>query len=147
MNSKLGVASITIIVVSWLAFVVSFFLPAHDDLGQLILADRSLPTGWSSMVENCWYITVRPIVLVVEPRLVGFLVFPFVNAFVLVSPLLIYAAGEDCRPIAVPLLLFSVAIWLMPSNFHDGLLLGFYLWNLSPIGIAIGVLLRSKRLG
>ena len=144
MNPKLSAVSWTIIVVSWLLFTASFFMSAHSDLGRIIRIDRSPPTGWSSMVENCWYVSVRPVVLIIEPRLVGFLVIPFANLFVFISPLLAYAAEGNCRPIAFPLLAFTAVAWFMPLDFHDGLLFGFYTWNLSPIGIATGILLLSS---
>src|SRR5687768_8883210 len=75
-----------ILLVGWLAFLASFYLPATNVLGVSGSAAGKPLTGWQAFGASLWAGASNPWVWIADPRVLWFLVFPFTNALMLAAP-------------------------------------------------------------
>ena len=130
----------------WFIFLASLFLPAYDGMERPGTPVGTPLLGWQAMVDSIVVLTAQFWVVLLEPRFFVLYLIPFGTAFVLHSPLLANGLREDSWPIAVPLIAFSAMMWVMPSEMYEHTLYGFWAWNLSPVMMAIAMVMNAVAL-
>ncbi len=142
MNRPLLTTALSLIAISWLTFLLSFFLPASDVVSLPNTGESAL-TGWQAMVSSVTLVFLTPILWFAEPRCLLFFVFPFTNFTFLVLPIAVLWLRGDSW-VLIPVMLTAYGIpFVIPSGFFRNLYIGFYLWHNSHLLGAVGVGLAS----
>ena len=128
--------------VSWLAFLVAFFLPATNILVMAGAAPGTPLTGWQAFegsltagVFNFW-------AWLGDIRILAFVLFPFSNAIMLVAPASSCLRQYSFAP-ALILVPAAVIPWLLPHHLLGDLYIGFYLLNASYLLMSLGCCLLA----
>lgn len=117
-------------------FVASFFLPATNALETPGSAPGTPMTGWETMCSV--QVVVHPFVLLAEPRVFLFLLFPILNLAALVSPRLVPAAEDIWPAAALAFLLVGSLAWFLPTTMLGERFVGYWLWHSSFFVMAVG---------
>lgn len=129
-----------LIIVGWLMFLTSFFLPSTNVLEMSGTAPGSPLTGWQAFGSSLSAGAFNPWAWLGDVRVVGFLIFPVTNAIMLAAPTYCFLKTYSL-PAGLILIPAAIAPWLMPHELRGDLYVGFYLWNSSYFLIALGCLL------
>jgi hypothetical protein len=139
-----------IVLVAWLMFIVSFFLPASNVLAKAGGMPGAPLTGWQTFVASQMMLAYPLTFLLIhdQPRILLFLLFPFINLVMLLAPVVVLA-WKDSWLISWIFLLFGLFPWIFPKDMTGDLFIGFYLWDLSFLlmmagCISVGICRRSR---
>ena len=86
---------------------------------------------------------MNPWMWIAEPRVFLFLIFPFANGLMLLSPMLAFMLREKSAALGFFLLPCAIVPWCMPQKLLGDLFVGFYCWNGSFFVMSIGCVLAS----
>lgn len=117
-----------ILAAGWLLFVVSFFLPATDVLQRAGTPAGAPLVGWQAARAAWVALAAQPLVFLVEPRALLFLLAPLANLIALLSPLLAIGAPQRAGGLAIVFLLAALAALSLPKTLTGNLFIGFYVW-------------------
>ena len=134
--------SAVIVSAAWLIFIVSFFLPATNVVAASGTPPGTPLTGWQAFMSSLEVLAVQPLIIIVEPRTLLFLCFPFINLAMLLAPVVVLA-WDDAWLLSGLFLLFGLLPWLFPKHVTGDLFVGFYLWDLSFFTMLVGCVLAS----
>ena len=131
-----------IVLTAWLMFFVSFFLPATNVVA-IGGTERGTPlTGWQALTTSLRVLAVQPLIVIMEPRTLLFLTFPFINLAMLVAPLMVLA-WDDSWVLSGLFVVGGLLPWAFPKSVTGDLFVGFYLWDLSFMMMGLGSILVS----
>ena len=133
-----------VILVAWLMFIVSFFLPATNVVALAGTKPRTPLTGWQSLATALEVVVVQPLIVLIEPSTVLFLAFPFINLAMLVAPL-VALSREGSALLSLLLILSGALPWVLPKEITGDLFVGFYLWDASFLLMSAGCVLANIR--
>jgi hypothetical protein len=126
---------------AWIMFFASFFLPATNVVEKGGTPPGTPLLGWDAFCRSLLLLPALPLVLIAEPRALLFLTFPFINAAMLVIPLVALRDPELAPLCGATLAPPGIVPWLLPKMLTGDLFIGFYLWNLSFFAMAVGCIL------
>jgi hypothetical protein len=135
-----------IVVVAWLAFVVSFALPATNVVGIAGTPPGTPATGWQAFIASLEALVCEPLLVIVEPRTLLFLAFPFINFAMLVAPWFVLSS-DDGAAFGWAFLPVGFLPWVLPKSLTGELFIGFHVWDLSFFAMFAGSILMSIRRG
>jgi hypothetical protein len=134
-----GLRAITVVTVAaaWLAFAVSFFLPAIEALPIFRAGEGPVLNGWDAFVETFWK---APIVAFFagDSALLLLLYSPLVNVLLLVTPLVALAAPRHSVAFGAVLFVCGVGIGIVAYRLDVTLYWGFYVWVASFFTMSMG---------
>lgn len=133
-----------IVVLAWLMFSASFFLPATNVVQSGGTAPGTPLTGWQAFTSSLEILFVQPLAIIAEPRILLFLAFPFINLAMLISPVPVLA-WDDSWILSGFLLPFGLLPWIFPKSVTGELFIGFYLWDASFFVMTVGSILVGIR--
>ena len=133
----LKVAGLTLLMLSWLMFLASFFLPATNVLAMAGTAPGTPLTGWQAFESSLSAGAFNFWAWLGDLRVMVFLIFPFTNSVMLVAPAFRVLGKFSFIP-ALILLPAAVVPWLLPHYLCGDLYVGFYLWNASYLMASLG---------
>jgi hypothetical protein len=126
-----------LVLLSWLAFLASFCLPATNILEAAGTKPGTPLTGWqafsASLGAGAW-------LWLADPRLLWLLVFPVTNVLMLAAPAFCLLREGALIP-AVILAPAAFGPWVLPPELLGDSYVGFYVWIGSYIGAALGCFL------
>jgi hypothetical protein len=131
-----------VVIVAWLMFIFSFFLPTTNVLAMGGTAPGAPLTGWQAFTSSLEVLAVQPFVILAEPRTLLFLIFPFINLVMLLAPVIVLA-WDDSWLLSGLFLSFGLLPWCFPKAVTGDLFVGFYLWDLSFFMMMVGCVLVS----
>src|SRR5437016_1703561 len=131
-----------IVLVSWLAFLLSFFLPATNILVMPGAAPGTPLTGWQAFEGSLSAGAFNFWAWLGDGRVLVFLLFPFTNGMALAAPAF-YTFRQYAFAPALILVPAAVIPWLLPHSMLGDLYLGFYLWNVSYVLMSLGCCLLA----
>jgi hypothetical protein len=130
------------VVAAWLAFVVSFALPATNVVGIAGEPPGKPATGWQASIASLETLVCEPLLVIVEPRALLFLAFPVINFAMLVAPWFVLSP-DDGAAFGWVFLPVGLLPWILPKNLTGELFLGFYVWDLSFFAMFVGAILMT----
>ncbi len=132
MNGKIGRNTLgnMLLAAAWPLFFASFFLPATDVVAMPGPEDAPL-NGWQAMTSAVLTVAFQPIIIVADPRVLLFLVFPAVNVLMLIAPLRVWSSRECAVPLGIVFVVAGILPFLIPAMFFRNVFVGYYLWNAS----------------
>ncbi|MEM7475330.1 MAG: hypothetical protein AAF483_10090 [Planctomycetota bacterium] len=92
------------------------------------------------MLDSLYLLSAKIWVVLIKPSFLLFFLTPITNVFILFAPWLALAARENCWTLAPILVVSSAIMWFLPVEVYESTLYGFWIWNLSPVGMAITLL-------
>lgn len=119
----------SVILLGWLLFVCSLFLPATN---ELVTPGRDGLLGWQAALASLsMYSFSGALLTIADPRFVLLWLCPWFNLAMLLAPALIHHNSENARRLTSLFCLgFIGAIGVTWLIAHD-LFIGFYIWSLS----------------
>lgn len=123
-----------VVLLSWLAFLASFCLPATSILEAAGTKPGTPLTGWQAFQAS---LDARAWLWLADSRLLWLLVFPVTNVLMLAAPAFRLLREGALIP-AVILAPAAFGPWLLPPELLGDLYVGFYLWIGSYMGAALG---------
>lgn len=124
---------------TWCLFVVSFFLPAMN-AGALPHTPSDTPlTGWEAMLAAISCVGIAPWLIFIEPRVLLFLIIPWLNLAMLLAPLCLRGDRELTRIVGVVFVRLTIFPWLLPLHLMGTLFVGFYVWSGSFLLMGLGL--------
>jgi len=117
-----------ILILSWLALLASFYLPATNVLGVAGNEPGTPLTGWQAFESSILAGAFNPWVWIADLRVLWFLVFPFTNALMLAAPVFGWLREHAFVP-AIILAGAAIVPWQLPHGLTGDLFVGFYVWN------------------
>ena len=131
-------APVFIITAAWGLFLASFFLPATNMLSVAGTSPGTPLTGWQAFTSSMIHGVMNPWLWILEPRVFLYLVYPFANLLMLITPKLAFDSPDTSLYPALILMAFGVIPWLLPTTLTGDLFFGFYCWNGSYFLMAFG---------
>lgn len=120
-----------IVATAWMMFLISFLLPTTNG-----------HNGWGAFTTSILVMGAQPLIILAEPRVRLFLIFPFANLAMLLAPSLAFT--WEWRPLLMLLLpVFGLIPWALPQELTGELFIGFYVWKFSFFLMAAGCLLSG----
>jgi hypothetical protein len=126
------------IVAAWLAFCVSFGLPATNVLSKGGTEPGTPLLGWDAFLTSVLIIPAQPLLVLADPQVLLFLAFPVLNFAMAGMPWFVLSHPEKARSYGAALILLGLVPWTLPKRLTGDLFLGFYVWNLSCFAMAAG---------
>jgi hypothetical protein len=130
--------AIFIIIVGWLAFIASFFLPATNVVERGGAPPGTALVGWDAAVSSVQLVAAQPLVIFAEPKALLFLLFPLINLVALLSPLVALSNPTKAAWLAIVLVPVAAMPLTMPKPLVGDLFIGFYFWSGSFLVMGIG---------
>jgi hypothetical protein len=128
------------IVVAWLMFVASFFLPATNVVGRPGTRPGTPLSGWDAFYSSLMILGAHPIIVIAEPRSLLFLTFPLINLAMILIPLFALGDPEHAPVFGAPLAPLGLIPLLLPKTLTGDVFVGFYLWISSFFAMSAGCL-------
>jgi hypothetical protein len=123
---------------AWLMFFTSFFLPATNVVERGGTPPGTPLPGWDAFFSSLTVLAAQPFIVIAEPRALLLLAFPFINAAMIVIPLVALREPELAPWYGSVLVPLGLIPWLLPKTLTGDLFIGFYLWNVSFFAMAAG---------
>jgi hypothetical protein len=120
----------------WLLFFGSFFLPATNVVENAGNPPGTPLSGWDACYSSVMLLTAQPLIAIAEPRALLILTFPFINAAMIVIPLVAYSDSDRALRCGALLLPLGIVPWLLPKLLTKDVFIGFYVWNISFFAMA-----------
>jgi hypothetical protein len=128
-----------IIAITWLAFLISFFLPATDVVEVDGVAPGTPLSGWQAFTASLsTFAAMFPWMMFAEPRCLLFLAFPLMNLLAFAALLFALLAPEEAECLGLVLVPLAAIPLLLPHILTGNLIIGFYLGIGSFIGMSLG---------
>jgi hypothetical protein len=131
-----------IVLVSWVAFVTSFFLPATNILQMAGTVPGTPLTGWEAFTVSIYAGVFNFWAWLGDLRVLVFAFFPFTNAVMFIAPACSCLGRYAFAP-ALILVPATLLPWLLPHNLLGDLFIGFYVWNGSYLTMSLGCCLLA----
>ena len=133
-----------IVMVSWLMFILAFFLPVTNVFGAGGTGPGAPLTGWQTFTSSLEILGYPPAIflLIEQPRLLVVLLFPFINLAMLLAPVVVLA-WADSWLLSGLFLCSGLLPWALPRDATGNLFVGFYLWDMSFFMMTLGCILAS----